>query len=99
MFRMNEPFHEPRTAAVSETSRSKVHGSNARLQNVEAANERKSKRQRTAALQDLSEGVARNPSRQRLGVRLSSAAFVASGRTRYSVPLPQAALSRVGISH
>ena len=33
------------------------------------------KRQRTAALQDLAEEVARNPSRQRLGVRLSSAAL------------------------
>jgi predicted dehydrogenase len=33
------------------------------------------KRQRTVALQDLAEGVACNPSRQRLGVRLSSAAF------------------------
>src|SRR6266478_1840661 len=33
------------------------------------------KRQRTAALQNLAEGVARNPPRQRLGVRLSSAAL------------------------
>jgi len=40
-------------------------------------NELKSKRQRTAALQDLAEGIVRNPPRQRLGVRLSSAAFVA----------------------
>jgi len=34
-----------------------------------------SKRQRTAALQDLAEGATRNLSRQRLGVRLPSAAF------------------------
>src|SRR5882724_10113304 len=33
------------------------------------------KRQRTAALQDLAEGAACVPSRQRLGVRLSSAAL------------------------
>jgi hypothetical protein len=39
-----------------------------------------SKRQRTAALHDLAEEVARNPSRPRLGVRLSSAAFAASVR-------------------
>jgi hypothetical protein len=39
-----------------------------------------SKRQRTAALQDLSEEGADNLSRQRLGVRLSSAAFVARAR-------------------
>jgi hypothetical protein len=38
--------------------------------------ERQGKRQRTAALQNLAEGVARNPSRQRLGVRLSSAALI-----------------------
>src|SRR5262249_16508989 len=37
--------------------------------------DRKQKRQRTAALQDLAEGAARNSSRQRLGVRLSSAAL------------------------
>ena len=49
--------------------------------NVRRANDRKSKRQRTAALQNLAEEVARNLSRQRLGVRLSSAAFVASIRT------------------
>src|SRR5438445_10604532 len=41
-----------------------------------SAIERSSKRQRTAALQNLAEGVAGAPSRQRLGVRLSSAAFV-----------------------
>jgi CheY-like chemotaxis protein len=34
-----ETLHEPRTAAVSETSRNKVQGPNARFQNVEAANE------------------------------------------------------------
>jgi len=39
------------------------------------ANEPKSKRHRTAALQDLAGRGARNPSRQRFGVRLSSAAF------------------------
>jgi hypothetical protein len=39
-----------------------------------------SKRQRTAALQDLAEEGADNLSRQRLGVRLSSAAFVARAR-------------------
>ena len=33
------------------------------------------KRQRTAALQDLAEGVARNASRQRLGVRQPHAAL------------------------
>src|SRR5437868_13541634 len=35
-----------------------------------------SKRQRTAALQDLAEEREHHPSRQRLGVRLSSAAFL-----------------------
>jgi xylan 1,4-beta-xylosidase len=34
------------------------------------------KRQRTAALQDHADGVARGETRQRLGVRLSSAAFI-----------------------
>jgi len=48
--------------------------------NVRGANDRKPKRQRTAALQNLAEEVARSLSRQRLGVRLSSAAFVASIR-------------------
>ena len=60
---------------------------------LQPANERRSKRQRTAALQDLAEGVARNPSRQRLGVRLSSAAFVASVRKRCSVGWSDATLS------
>jgi hypothetical protein len=40
-----------------------------------AGNEQKSKRQRTAALQNLAEGQALIDARQRLGVRLSSAAF------------------------
>src|SRR5882762_5961882 len=39
--------------------------------------ERKSKRHGAAALQDLAEELARNPSRQRLGVRQPHAAFVA----------------------
>ncbi len=47
---------------------------------MEPANKQKSKRQRTAELHDLAEEATRNPSRQRLGVRLSSAAFVATGR-------------------
>src|SRR5258708_5510961 len=41
------------------------------------------KRQRTAALQDLAEAVARDPSRQRLGVRLSSAAVPSVRRQEY----------------
>jgi len=48
--------------------------------NVRGANGRRQKRQRTAALQNLAEVVTRSLSRQRLGVRLSSAAFVASIR-------------------
>ena len=44
--------------------------------NPETAGVRESKRQRTAALQDLAEGLAHEWSRQCLGVRLSSAAFV-----------------------
>src|SRR6266850_538054 len=60
---------------------------------LQPANERRSKRQRTAALQELAEGVARNPSRQRLGVRLSSAAFAAFVRTLRSVPSPDASLT------
>jgi len=44
---------------------------------MEPASEGRPKRQRTAALQDLAEGVALPPSRQRPGVRLSSAAFIA----------------------
>jgi hypothetical protein len=54
------------------------------------ANERKSKRHRAAALQDLAERAARNPARQRLGVRQPYAAFVAA-RTRCSVLWPHAA--------
>ncbi len=41
------------------------------------------KRQRTAALQDIAERVVRNPSRQRLGVRLSSAALSSVDLRRY----------------
>ena len=50
--------------------------SSCQRRNAESRKGRRSKRQRTAALQDLAEGVTRNLSRQRLGVRLSSAAFV-----------------------
>jgi len=39
---------------------------------------REKKRQRTAALQNLADGIARRRTRQRLGVRLSSAAFLAA---------------------
>jgi hypothetical protein len=52
--------------------------------NVRRANGRKSKRQRTAALQNLAEEGARNLSRQSRAcgrVRLSSAAFVAGVRS------------------
>ncbi len=53
-------------------------GNDAQRENskMEPANEPRPKRQRTAALQNLAEGVACNRSRQRLGVPLSSAAFV-----------------------
>jgi outer membrane protein len=63
------------------------------VSSTDSANEGRSKRQRTAALQDLAERVARAPSRQRLGVRLSSAAFAAFARTRHSVHWPHAAQS------
>src|SRR5689334_125667 len=43
--------------------------------------ENRRKRQRTAALQDLADGVARQPARQRPGVRLSSAALVSGAVT------------------
>src|SRR5689334_21017065 len=45
-----------------------------------ACGRKQRKRQRTAALQNLAEGVARYPARQRLGVRLSSAALTSVRR-------------------
>src|ERR1051326_8908888 len=44
------------------------------------------KRQRTAALQDLAEGEAREETRQRLGVRLSFAAFRKREQSSYPWP-------------
>ena len=61
---------------------------------LEFANERKPKRQGTAALQNLAEGVARNASRQRHGVRLSSAAFRRSPPHTPPRSLARAALFR-----
>src|SRR5690349_18873853 len=55
------------------------------------ANERGSKRQRTAALQDAVATVCAPLLPRGLGVRLSSAAFVASDRTHCAVPWPDAA--------
>jgi hypothetical protein len=57
-----------------------IHRQNAHCSNVEGADERKSKRQRTAALQDA---VARDSTLlfpRGLGVRLSSAALIAAIR-------------------
>jgi hypothetical protein len=65
-----------------------VHGHNACARQMESANKKRPNRRRTAALQDLAEGEARNPSRQSRGrgrVRLSSTAFSAPTRTRRSV--------------
>src|SRR5882724_9321913 len=50
------------------------------------------KRQRTAALQNLAEGVARDPSRRRFGVRLSSAALTF---VRWRAPFPFSSEARV----
>jgi hypothetical protein len=59
---------------------------------IPPANELRSKRLRTAALQDLAEGIACDPSRQRLGVRLSSAAFVVGIDAQSFVRWPVATL-------
>jgi hypothetical protein len=54
--------------------------------NLRSANERKSKRQRTAALQDAVATDRAPLLPQGFGVRLSSAAFAASIRSKGSLP-------------
>jgi outer membrane protein TolC len=74
----------PRSARTSRSRRSEENPTSKKEQpespepsGVDGPKEQK--RQRTAALQDLAEGVACYPSRRRLGVRLSSAALAPVG--------------------